>query len=110
MPPIKEKCSNEPPDETFRERHVPGGQMENRKVKQANPKPSSCQSNSELYEIYQQRAPVPAFRLGKVTPRKDPFQNQEYDGGENYQHAREGHRSFGPEKDITITTTNPACF
>jgi hypothetical protein len=75
VPPIKEKCSNEPPDEAFRERHVPGGQMENRDVKDPNPKPRGGQSNSELYEIYQQRTPVPAFRLGEVTPRKHSLQD-----------------------------------
>ncbi len=58
-------------------------------MEEANPKPCGRQRNSELYKRYQQRTSVPASRFGQVTPREDPLQDHEYDGCDNYQHARE---------------------
>jgi len=75
VPPVKEKCSDKPSYEAFRKRRIPSTQFEEREAKEANPNSRQGQSNSELYQIYQQCTPVPTFRFGKFATGKYCFQD-----------------------------------
>src|SRR6266446_125741 len=80
VPPIKEKCSDEPAHESFRKRHVPRRQFDDRDPKEVNPKPCRYQNNSELCQIYSQRTAVPAFRFGQFAPRERSLRDEKNDG------------------------------
>lgn len=52
MPPVEEERADEPAHEPFRQRHVPGGQLEQRYVAEdLNPEPRGRQNNQQLRQI-----------------------------------------------------------
>lgn len=53
MPPVEEECADEPTHEPFRQRHIPGGQLEQRYVAEdLNPEPRGRQNNQQLRQIH----------------------------------------------------------
>ena len=94
MPPVEEERADEPAHEPFRQRHVPGGQLEQRYVAEdVNPEPRGRQDNQQLRQIDQQRPAIPPFRVRQFTTGERPFQDQKENRGNDYHYAGKCHRT-----------------
>lgn len=107
MPPVEEERADESAHEPFRQRHVPGGQLEQRYVAEyLNPEPRSRENNQQLRQIDQQRPAIPPFRVRQCTAGERSFQDKKENRGNKSPLCLEAswNRSLGgPSSDIVIT-------
>src|SRR3972149_4976385 len=99
MPPVEEERADEPAHEPFRQRHVPGGQLEQRYVAEdLNPESRGRQDNQQLRQIHQERPAVPPFRVRQFTTGERPFQDKKENRGNDYHYAGKRHSTVCMEQ------------
>src|SRR3989344_6788704 len=92
MPPVEEERADEPAHEPFRQRHVPGGQLEQRYVAEdLNPESRGRQDNQQLRQIHQERPAIPPFRVRQFTTGEHSFQDKEENRRNNPHYAWKRH-------------------